>query len=349
MPQRFDSQVLVQWATALLQATGMADEMAACVARYLVAADEMGHTTHGLALLPMYLDFIAKGQMVVQGDGQIVHDTGSCITLDGGQLPGAWLIHKAIDLSLERISTYGVVTIVIRRSHHTGALAVYLPRLTERGLLVELQCSGPAAKGVAPYGGTVPVMTPNPMAAGIPTHGDPVLLDVSSSITTLNYARQLVARGERFPAPWAMDDQGRPTDDAALVVAGKGSLLPTGGVDHGHKGYALGLLTEALTQGLGGYGRADAPTSMTLGVMLRVTDPAAFGGVQAFTRQTEWLANACRNNPPVPGGPPVRLPGQAGLARQRAAVTQGVPLIAAVVEGLRVAAGRLGIDTPPGF
>ena len=324
----------------------MADDMACCVAKYLVVADAMGHTTHGLALLPMYLDFMAEGQMTLQGDWQVVRDTGGCITLDGALLPGAWLIDKAIDLALARIATYGVVTVVIRRSHHTGALAVYLPRLTDRGLLVELQCSGPAAKGVAPYGGTVPVMTPNPMAAGIPTRGDPVLLDVSSSITTLNYARQLVARGERFPAPWAMDAQGRPTDDAALVVAGKGSLLPTGGVDHGHKGYALGLLTEALTQGLGGYGRADSPTGMTMGVMLRVTDPAAFGGAAEFTRQTDWLANACRNNPPVPGGPPVRVPGQAALARQRTAATEGVPLISAVVLGLRTAADTLGVAWP---
>ena len=102
--------------------------------------------------------------------------------------------------ALERIAQHGVVTVAIANSHHTEALAVSLPRLTERGLMVQLVCSGPAPRGVAPFGGSEPLFTPNPMAVGIPTQGDSVLLDISSSITTLNSARQLVARGERFPA-----------------------------------------------------------------------------------------------------------------------------------------------------
>ena len=119
-----------------------------------------------------------------------------------------------------------MVTVAIANSHHTEALAVSLPRLTERGLMVQLVCSGQAPRGVAPFGGSEPLFTPNPMAVGIPTQGDSVLLDISSSITTLNSARQLVARGERFPAMWAMDKQGRPSDDSNVVVSGGGTLLP---------------------------------------------------------------------------------------------------------------------------
>ena len=341
--RRFPAAALATLADTLLQAAGADAAKAACVAHNLVGADAMGHSTHGLALLLLYLDFLAKGEMAGSGDWTVLKDTGACLSLDGHQLPGAWLIEKAIDLVLARIRQHGVVTVVLRRSHHTGALAVYLQRVAAAGYLMELQCSSPSGRGVAPFGGTRPVMTPNPVAAGYPTRGEPVLLDVSSSITTMNYARQLLARGERFPAPWVLDDQGRPTDDPQWVVNGKGSLLPTGGTDHGHKGYATALLTEALTQGLAGYGRADAPAGMSLTVLLRITDPEAFAGLDAFTRQTEWLAQACRSNPPVPGGPPVRLPGQAAQARQRQAAVDGVPLIPAVVHGLRAAAEARGV------
>ncbi|RZL93208.1 MAG: hypothetical protein EOP82_08125 [Variovorax sp.] len=89
------------------------------------------------------------------------------------------------------IERHGVFTLTIAGSHHTGALATYLPRLTERGLLPILSCSGPAAVGVAPFGGTRSLFTPNPIAAGIPATGDPVLLDISASITTNNRAKQL--------------------------------------------------------------------------------------------------------------------------------------------------------------
>ena len=105
-------------------------------------------------------------------------------------------------MALERIGQHGVVTLTIAQAHHTGALATYLPRVTERGLMPLLSCSGPAATGVAPFGGTRALFTPNPLAAGIPTTGDPVLLDISSSITTNNHARQLAQRGERFPGAW---------------------------------------------------------------------------------------------------------------------------------------------------
>lgn len=331
---------------ALFGAAGMDADIARCVTSALITADCMGHSTHGLALAPWYLDAARSGAMTISGEKTVVNDRGACITWNGNRLPGAWLINQAIDVALERIAQHGVVTFAIANSHHTGALAVYLPRLTERGLLVQLVNSSPAAAGVAPYGGTKPVFTPNPLAAGIPTSGEPVLLDISSSITTLNSAKQLVARGEKFPAMWAMDALGQPTDDPAAVIGGGGSLLPTGGMDHGHKGYAMAILAEALTQGLSGYGRVDAPKNTAVGIYLQVTDPGAFAGHDAFVRQTDWLVDACRNNPPRPGVAKVRLPGEHALVRQREAHAQGVPLIDAVMEALRPLAAQVGLRLP---
>ncbi|WP_114972481.1 Ldh family oxidoreductase [Rhodoferax ferrireducens] len=345
-PQRFSLAELARVTQALFVAVGMDLEKARCVTDALLTADSMGHSTHGLALAPWYLEAARSGVMSVTGDKIVVNDRGACVTWNGNRLPGAWLIHQAIDAALERIEQYGVVMVVIANSHHTGALATYLPRLTERGLLVQLVNSGPAAAGVAPFGGTQALFTPNPIAAGIPTTGAPILLDISSSITTLNSARQLAARGERFPANWAMDAQGRPSDDPAVVISGGGTLLPVGGFDHGHKGYGMALLAEALTQGLPGHGRADAPVGTTIGIFLQVIDPNAFAGLDAFTRQTGWLADACHANPPLPGGPRVRLPGEQALVRQREAMEAGVPLAQGTVDALRLLAEGEGLQFP---
>jgi len=342
-PQRYPLEALRRTVETLFTATGMDADKARCVTESLLAADSMGHSTHGLALAPWYLEAARTGVMTITGDKTVVNQRGGCLTWNGNRLPGAWLIHQAIDAALALIEQHGVVTVAIANSHHTGALATYLPRLTERGLLVQLVNSGPGAAAVAPFGGTRALFTPNPIAAGIPTPGEPILLDVSSSITTGNSARQLAARGERFPAMWAMDAQGNPTDDPAVVIRGGGTLLPVGGFDHGHKGYGMALLAEALTQGLPGHGRADAPVGTTIGIFLQVIDPAAFGGHDAFIRQTGWLVDACHANPPLPGGPRVRLPGEHALVRQRQALQEGVPLAASVVAALRplVEAGGL--------
>lgn len=331
---------------ALFCTTGMEADKARCVTTALLTADGMGHSTHGLALAPWYLEAARTGVMTLTGDKTVVNDRGACITWNGNRLPGAWLINHAIDTALDRIEQHGVVTVAIANSHHTGALATYLPRLTERGLMVQLVNSGPAAAGVAPFGGTQAVFTPNPFAAGIPTPGNPILLDISSSITTLNSARQLAARGERFPANWAMDAQGQPSNDPAVVISGGGTLLPVGGFDHGHKGYGMALLAEALTQGLPGFGRADAPVGTTIGIFLQVIDPNAFAGLDAFTRQTGWLVDACHSNPPLPGGPRVRMPGEQAGARQQQAVEEGVPLAASVVQALQPLVEAAGLRWP---
>ena len=75
-----------------------------------------------------------------------------------------------------------------------------------------------------------------------------------------------------------MDGAGNPTNDAAAAFANPpGAIMPMGGADHGHKGYALGLLVEALTGGLAGHGRADPREGWGASVFLQVMDPALFG------------------------------------------------------------------------
>jgi LDH2 family malate/lactate/ureidoglycolate dehydrogenase len=168
------------------------------------------------------------------------------------------------------------------------------------------------------------VLTPDPIAVGIPTDGDPILIDISASITTNGMVSRMRREGKHFPGPWALDAAGRPTDDTEVLFADPpGTLLPVGGTDHGHKGYGLALLVEALTQGLSGFGRAEKPTQWGASVFVQAIDPAAFGGAVEFRRETGWLATACRSALPAPGVDSVRLPGQRGLDRKRRALAEG--------------------------
>lgn len=345
--RRYPHLALHETVCQLFERAGLEEDKSASVAESLLQADMMGHATHGLALVPWYLEALAAGDMARRGRMEVLSDRGACIAWRGRCLPGAWLIGQAIDLALERVIEHGVVTITIAGCHHTGALATYLPRVTERGLMPLLSCSGPAAAGVAPFGGTRGLFTPNPLAAGIPTGGDPVLLDISASITTNNRARQLARTGERFPAQWALDAEGHATDDPAAVVAGGGTLLPVGGLDHGHKGYGLALLVEALTQGLSGLGRHVRPEGLLMNVFLQVIDPQAFGGRDAFVAESTWLADACRTNPPRPGVGKVRVPGERAMALRRAAQTHGVPLATFVADALASCLNAVGLALPP--
>lgn len=338
---------LIAFATTLLVRAGLDHDKAAAVAETLVEGDLLGHTTHGLALLPGYLAEIERGGMAKSGTPRLIADFPAALTWEGNKLPGPWLVRQAIAQATERARVNGMCTVVIRRSHHIGCLAAYLKAVADRGLMIVLTCSDPAAKGVAPHGGRREVMTPNPIAAGWPTDGDPVMIDVSMSITSNARTKRTANEGRKLPGKWLVDGAGNPTDDPAAAFANPpGAILPLGGTDHGHKGYALGLLVEALTAGLAAHGRADAPTGWSATVLLQIFDPALFGGREGFMRETSYLAAACRATPPRPGFERVRLPGEAGLQRRAKQLLEGLELHPQIMPALKPWAEKLGVDAP---
>jgi LDH2 family malate/lactate/ureidoglycolate dehydrogenase len=344
---RYVAERLQAFAVALLAAAGVRDDVAHGVASVLLDGDLMGHTTHGLQLLPGYLDALAGGGMRKTGEPITTSSFPASKTWDGQRLPGPWLTLRALDEAYRMASTHGTGTVVIRRSHHIGCLASYAKRAAERGVMAIVCCIDPATHSVAPFGAITSVFTPNPLAAGIPTSGEPILLDISASYTTNGMTMRLHRNGQQLPHPWVQDAQGNPTrDPAVLFNEPKGTLLPLGGLDAGHKGFALALLIEAMTAGLAGYGRADPAEGWGATVFVQVLDPAAFGGLDAFTRQMDWLVRACHDATPRPGGPPVRLPGERALRLYREQLANGVALYPEIMPALAPWAAKLGIAPP---
>ena len=343
----FDADLLQDFARELLGRAGMPDDKALAVADILVEGDLLGHDTHGLQLLGTYLDEIAAGRMALDGGPQVLADHGAVLAWDGRRLPGPWLTLAAIEAASERARRFGTGTVSIRRSHHIAALAPYARRVAQAGQVLLLMSSAPAASVVAPFGGTRGVFSPSPIGVGIPTSGQPVMVDVSTSITTVGLTAQRAREGARLPGAWLIDEQGVPTDDPAVTVPPRtGTLLPLGGMDSGHKGYGLSLMVEALTAGLAGRGRSEPGERWGATVFVQVIDPQAFNGRDAFEAQMDWIATACETNPPVHADAAVRLPGRAGLARRARQLEQGVSLKPAVIQVLQRWSDTLGVAMP---
>jgi LDH2 family malate/lactate/ureidoglycolate dehydrogenase len=344
---RYSADDLRSFAQSLLENTGLDHDKSRDVADVLLEGDLLGHTTHGLALLPSYLADLEKGAMAKTGEPQTIADLPAAVTWDGCSLPGPWLVRRALALATGRAAAQGSCTVVIRRSHHIACLAAYLAAAAESGFVVILSCSDPTVATVAPYGGAKGVMTPNPIAAAWPTKSGVVMFDTSMSITANAMVRRYHDEKRRLPGKWLVDADGAPTDNpAVLFETPRGALLPIGGVDHGHKGYALGLLVEALTNGLGGFGRSERAEGWTASVFLQVLQPSLFGGAEPFLRETTHLAETCKSCPPRAGAEPVRLPGEAALARRRAQLARGVELHPGILPALASRAGQLRVPVP---
>lgn len=307
----------------------------------------MGHTTHGLALLPVYLKELETGGMLREGEPEVLQDAGPAFSWNGRYLPGPYLVHKAIDEAIARSATYPIVSATIQRSHHIGCLAAYPEKATEKGLMMLLSCSDPRNATVAPFGGLTGLYSPNPIAAGIPTDGDPILIDISTSATANGLVIQKQRAGQALPHAWLQDANGQATADTnAFFADPPATILPLGNQDTGYKGFALGILVEALTNALGGFGRSSKPDNWGGSVFLQIINPAGFGGLAYFRQEMSNFTAAARSNPVPEGKPQVRIPGERGLALRRQQLQEGISLGAGILDGIRPYAEKYGMAMP---
>lgn len=326
-----------QSATDLLVAAGLLREHADAVAGILVESDLLGHRTHGLAMLPVYLDRLADGRIATRGEIETVDDSGATFAWRVKRLAGAWVMQRAIDLALSRVETHPVVTATVANCSHIGCLQAYLEPIGRRGLLALLMVTDPGVISVAPFGGVEPVLTSNPIAVCIPTNTDPILIDQSTSVVS----NQAVAqhRGERLPGQWILNAQGRASDDPADVATG--TLMPLGGEEFGFKGFGFGLMVEAFALALSGHSRNLTQERGGQGVFLQLIDPRAFAGRDAFLAATTDLVQKCKASRPAPGRG-VRMPGERALRDKAAHLAAGIPIEDAVVSSLNKWAEKLG-------
>jgi L-lactate dehydrogenase len=342
MTNRYDVPTLRAFASQVLQKAGLTEPVAGVVADGLLEADLFGHSTHGLGLLADYVSEIEAGTMARDGEPVVRHDFGAVANWDAAYLPGIWTTHLAVTEACKRAKKHGLGAISIARSHHIGCLAVFVERPARDNFATLVMCSDPSDAMVAPSGGITPALTPNPIAAGIPAEPDPIIMDISMSITTAGQCARAKREGQRLAGDWLIDASGTATNDPRVLDKG-GALMPLGGLDHGHKGFALGLLVDTLTQGLSGYGRAQEPDTWGAAVLVMAFAPELFGQGDVFIHQVTDIVNRCRQSQAINTGSSVRIPGERALANKRAALQSGLQLHSAVNSSVEALSQRFNI------
>ncbi|WP_345817305.1 Ldh family oxidoreductase (plasmid) [Paraburkholderia sp. PREW-6R] len=325
--KRFAHGDLVEFATRALQARGMRADHAEQVAWRLIDADLLGHRSHGFWLLATYLERLEAGQIATQGEVRTLNDSPAAFAWHANRLPGAWVMQQAIGQLRQRAQSQAIVCATIAECSHIGCLQSYLLPLVADNLLVMLSATNAGIASVAPFGGIDPVLTTNPIAFGIPTRGEPMLIDQCTSLGSNTFFAAFAQRGDKLPGQWLLAANGEPTDNPhVLADTPPGTVLPLGGTEFGYKGFGLGLAVEALTLALPGSGRRTHPDKFGQGVFIQAINPAMLGGLDAFLDETTHLANACRASRVRPGAAPVRLPGERALALRRRQLAEGITL-----------------------
>ena len=228
----------------MLASLGLPLPSAELVAESLVGADEEGISSHGVMLLPMYLERMRNGSVSLLSEGRVVHDRDAVAVIDGDHSLGQLTAHQAVNIAAAKAKTHGLGAVAVRNAFHFGAAGRYAIELANRG------CIGVASCNTRPLmpapGGAEAIVGNNPLAISMPSedNGPPLVLDMATSASAMGKIRMAATTGQEIPADWATDSGGRPTTDPAAAI--KGMLLPAGGP----KGFGLALMIDLLCGGL---------------------------------------------------------------------------------------------------
>ncbi len=349
MPRRITAGPLTRLATALLERAGVEPPNAALCARHLVDANLMGHDSHGVAMLTVYLRWIARGGLLPNAHARVVHDRVAVAVLDGGFGLGQVVGKEAMDLAIVRARAAGIACVALRNAGHLGRIGAYGEMCAEAGLVSMHYANVVGLEPmVVPFGGREPRLFTNPYCGVVPRpDGRHIVVDFATSAVALGKAHAAWRRGEALDSGMAVDATGEPTTDpAALFGDGpRGHLLPFGQ----HKGGGLQVLCELLGGALAGHWTIQSEPRRDHGATLNhmlsiVLDPEAFGGRDDFEREATVLVEALRRTPPGPGVEALLLPGDPERAAAAKRTRDGLDLDDRTWAGLAKAAAGFGLD-----
>lgn len=342
---------LTQRVQQVLQAAGSSATEAQQVAANLVLANLSGHDSHGVGMLPRYVDAVLEGGLIPNASVKTLMDIGTLLSLDGQHGYGQVIGVQAMELGIARAKQHGSCIMTLANSHHLARIGHFAEMATAEGLVSLHFVNVISRPVVAPWGGGDGRFGTNPCCIGIPltasraalpaegapaTSADPAAFDTGRTDFILDFATSRVAqgkmrvahnKGQQVTPGLLIDAQGSPTTDPGVVVVPQGGAGLFGALmSFGeHKGSGLAVACELLGGALSGgptLHRAANSSQAVINSMLTVLiDPARLGTQDSFARETSAFIAWVKQSPPGAGFDAVQIAGEperaARLQRQR--------------------------------
>jgi len=342
---RVSADELRRFCLDLLIGCAVRTDVATDVAEGLVQASLRGVDSHGVRLLPHYLQAVKGGRLNPNPTYRFDRTASATGLLDGdhtfGHAAGMEAARRAVALAREA----GTGFVAVYNSSHFGAAAYFALEIARHDMIGIASTSTDAL--IKTYAGTRPFVGNNPICLAAPCRGeDPFCLDMATSVMTFNKIRQLRDAGLPAPAGVGADRDGRETTDPDTISM----LLPIGG----YKGYGLSLMVEILCSLLSGmpYGphipkMFEAPLGQKrcLGHWIGAIRIDAFQPVETFKARLAEMLQELRAEPRGDPETPIQVPGDPEKREAEQRSRHGIPLTPAEYEGLRSLRDAYGVRT----
>ena len=333
--QYWKYEKLEQLCNDAFQKFGFSAGEAKIISDVLLMSDRIGIESHGMQRMYRYYKSIQKGMIKVESKGKLVFETPVSAVLDAEDGMGQVVGHKAMGMAIEKAKKSGIGMVVVRNSNHYGIAGYYAKMACEQGL-IGLSCTNTNAIMVPTYGRTAMLGT-NPIAVAMPAEPYDFFFDAATTVVTRGKLEVYNKKGEPLHDGWALDKDGKPSNDAADVlnnIAAKngGGIMPLGGSteDTGsHKGYGWAMVCELFSSilsmgttsnntGVGGKG------GICHGFM--AIDPAIFGDAQAIKDHLSGYLAELRNSPKAEGQTRIYTHGEKEMEAEKRLMENGIPV-----------------------
>ncbi|MFM9942003.1 MAG: malate/lactate/ureidoglycolate dehydrogenase [Hyphomicrobiaceae bacterium] len=315
------------------------------VATNLVEANLKGHDSHGVGMIPRYIESLKEGGLAINQAPKIILDTGSLVRMDGQCGYGQVIGHDATNMAIERARKHGICAAGLYNAHHIGRIGHWAEQAVEAGLVSMHFVNVVSRPIVAPWGGGNGRFGTNPICIGVPREsGPPIVLDFATSRIAQGKTRVAHNKGKHVEAGTLIDDKGRATTDPRFsVVPPYGAILPFGE----HKGSGLALMAEllggALTGGETGRQPHQGKRRVVNSMLSILIDPVKLGTSDHFQREIDGFLGWLMEAPPAEGFDKIRIAGEPEREWKAKRLKDGVPVDTTTWEEILVAAEKVGL------
>ncbi len=317
------------------------------VAARLVHANLTGHDSHGVGMIPAYVEGIIAKELDPHAEARLVQENGAMILVDGQQGFGHIIAEQAMEMAIAKARTHHFALLSLRNSFHLGRLGDWGAMAAEAGFICIIYANVQTPKPmVAPFGGSDARFVTNPYCTAIPaTDKTPMfLLDMATSTIAKGKARVAHLSGKPVLEGALIDATGRPTTDPAVMFDDPLGTLTTFGL---HKGFGLALLGDILGGSLSGGGayapERQVPSRILNHMMAVLIDPDAFGTGAQFAADLDGYAAWVKASKPAPGVDAVQFPGDPERASEQARRAGGIPVDPGTLAQLLATARSIGV------
>ncbi len=235
----------------------------------------------------------------------IEKETESTALINCNSTMEALVMNDAVSMVVDKAKQQGIAIVGTHNGMgSSGAIGYWSRMIAKEGLIGITMSSYPYAS-IPPHGSYQPLFCTNPIAWGVPTKEEPIVLDMATAAIAYYGLLEAKTAGVKLEEKLGFDKEGNETDDPTEIM--EGATKP---FDKGYKGAGLALMVQIIGGALVG---ADFNNdSDNDGNVVIAIDPDFLVGMKQFVDQVEKIKTAIKSSKKIAGVDEVLVPGERG-------------------------------------